>query len=126
MDKIFVDTNILIDFSKGKSDLLKLLFREQKSGGVALYINPVVIAEYFTDERLASKEELEKAKNFINFFSLVYLSKKEGILTGELMRKKEVEFIGDALIASTCLINDFKLVTRNKKHFSKVPGLKFN
>ena len=125
MDRIFVDTNILIDYAKGKSDLLGKLLFDQAEGKVGLYINSVVISEYLTDENTKELSVLKQVINYIGFFNILPISRDEGIAAGRLMRDKKVLLIGDALIAATCLVFGLKLATRNTKHFKKVPKLKF-
>lgn len=123
MDNIFVDTNILIDFSKGFSDELGSLIKKQNEGKVVIYINPVVVAEYFTDKNLTELENQKKAQQFIQIFSIKNVTKDIGIRAGQLMRDKDNLFLGDALIAATCLEENYLLYTRNKKHFRSVRGL---
>jgi len=125
MDRLLVDTNVLIDYSKGKRDFLKKLLVKQKDGKVVLYVNPIVIAEYFTDKNLKHEEKFRESLNFINLFGVLQITKKIGILAGELMREGLVYSIGDALIAANCLLSNLALATRNKKHFEKVSDLKF-
>lgn len=125
MDEIFVDTNVLIDYSKGRTGFLEKLLLDQAKGRVKLYINAVVISEYFTDENMKKARVLRQATDFIGLFSILSVTREEGILSGKFMRDKEVSLMGDALIAAACLVSNLKLATRNKKHFKKVPKLKF-
>ena len=124
MENILVDTDILIDYTKGKSIFLKQLLEKQKSGKTRLYINPVVLSEFFTDKSLNNKLNYRDALEFISNFSIINLNKKTGILSGEMQRNYSIIFIGDALIAASCIENNLVLATRNKKHFLKVKGLK--
>lgn len=125
MLKLFIDTNILIDYSKGFSDDLSALIRLKKNNKALLYINPIVIGEYWSDRKLQSSSVLKrKALNFINFFENINITREIGFLAGELIATKQVEFLGDAYIASTCLVNSLQLFTRNQKDFRKVKTLK--
>ncbi|OGF98793.1 hypothetical protein A2153_02475 [Candidatus Gottesmanbacteria bacterium RBG_16_38_7b] len=124
MENILVDTDILIDYTKGKSVGLKQLLQKQIAGKVKLFINPVIISEFFTDKSLNDKSKFRWALEFISNFSVTEINKKIGILSGEFRRIKAVDYIADALIAATCLENNFILATRNKKHFSKIKNLK--
>ena len=54
MAKIFLDTNVLIDYSKDRETVLDELLSEKK---VELYINPVVVAEYLADKNLVNKQK---------------------------------------------------------------------
>ena len=124
MENILVDTNILIDYSKSKSIFLKELLHKQTAGKVRLFINPVILSEFFTDSSLKNKIKYEYALEFITNFSVIDLNKKIGILSGEYRRNKAVDYIADALIAATCIKNKFILATRNKKHFTKIKGIR--
>lgn len=124
MENILVDTDILIDYTKGKSIFLKELLETQITGKVKLFINPVIISEFFTDKSLQNKAKFRDALEFISNFSVVEINKKIGILSGEFRRKNAIDYIADALIAATAMENGFILATRNKKHFSKIKNLK--
>lgn len=125
MDKIFIDTDIVIDYTHDKNKLLKNLLTDQKLNKVELFINPVVLAEFFTDQNLNEKKNMEQAYEFISIFNILDINVKIGILAGKYLRENKINSLGDALIAASCLIHDFQLVTRNRKHFSKVPQLQF-
>ena len=123
---IFVDTNILIDYSLDRDSLLTELFARQKRKEIILKINPIVAAEFLADQNLgSSKGKEERASQFLQFFESIDISLKEGILAARLLREKRIPFLADALIAATCLNNDFVFATRNRKHFAKVPQLQF-
>lgn len=126
MIKILVDTDVLINYSKGYSKDLDELFLKQENGEVNLVVNSVVVAEFFTNDKLKIKTNVEKALEFIGLFEVVEIGKKDGILAGRLMGEKKVNYLGDALIAANCINGRFKLATKNKKHFRAVKGLKFN
>ncbi len=126
MKHIFIDTNILIDFSKGYADNLKDLFQLQSQNKATLYINPLVIMEFTADQKLSNKELENKAEKFLLFFNILPISAKTGFIAGQLHRTRQVDFVGDALIAATCIEHNLKLTTRNEKHFKNVEGLKLN
>ena len=122
MKKVLVDTNILIDFSKNKGNLLEEYIKNGDNW--ELWINPVIVAEFLNDKWLISRTKQKKAEGFISLFKCLGINKEEGIKTGELIRSGQVDYLGDALIAATCLIGKMSLLTSNKKHFKKVKGLK--
>lgn len=125
MDKILVDTDVLIDYSKGSSGLLQKLIELQENRKLELFINPVIAAEFFTDQNLAVKSKFDQAEKFLGLFGMININREIGILAGSLSRKKAVSFLGDSLIAATCLQKKLKLATRNKKHFNSVKNLNF-
>lgn len=124
MKKILLDTNILIDYSKGYSTRLEKLLKLQEVNRVKLYINSVVIAEYFADRYLKDKEKLRETKEFFQLFTNVDITKKTGLVAGELLRENQVNASGDALIAASCLQFDLQLYTNNKKDFREVKKIK--
>lgn len=125
MKKVFIDTNIIIDYSKGFDKSLKNLFLLQKQNRVRIFVNSIVIAEFFNDKSLKNIKKLDRANRLFQCFTVLELTGKSGFLTGKLLRTNQVSFIADSLIAATCLDNELELVTNNKKDFKKVKGLKF-
>ncbi len=125
MKKIFIDTNILIDFSKGFGLKLKPLLEKQTKNLVHLYINPIIIVEYMNDYNLTNKETIKKAEQFLQNFSLINTNGDIALVTANILRTKQILYIGDALIAATCLENKLELMTNNQKDFKKVKSLKF-
>lgn len=123
MTPIFVDTNILIDYSKGHSRFLETLFARQEAGDVELFINPIVISEFMADRTLHDEKKRKLAQEFLLSFSLKDIVKSTGLMAGEFLCEGYVEFMGDAIIAATCIVHRLQLATRNTKHFKKVRSL---
>jgi len=125
MIKVLVDTDVLIDYSKGHNQILGVLLEKQDNNELELWINPVVLAEFFNDIHLKKKDVLEKAMEFVSLFRIAEIGKKTGLLAGEILRERKANFLGDALIAGTCISEKLLLATGNKKHFSEISGLEF-
>jgi tRNA(fMet)-specific endonuclease VapC len=47
-----------------------------------------------------------------------------GVLRGDLQRRGQIIGDPDILIAATALHHDLTLLTRNRNHFMRLPGLK--
>lgn len=124
MINIFVDTDIIIDFTHGNHSSLKRLLDLQRENKAELFVNPVVLAEFFTDQQLAEKKKLEKAYEFFHFFTVTEIQAKIGFLAGQLLREGITDYLGDAFIAATCITYAFQLATRNVKHFHDIPNLR--
>jgi predicted nucleic acid-binding protein len=120
MKNILVDTNILIDFSKGKGELLESYLKGNKG---ELWVNPIIVAEFLNDKWLTNKKKQKQAEKFIRLFKCKSIDIQEGIKTGELIRLGQIDYLADGIIAASCLENKMALLTRNKKHFLKVKGL---
>lgn len=122
MPKILIDSDVLIDYSKGWGvDLEKVLANPEHE----VYVTPVNIAEFLNDKNLKSEDKYAQALEFLRSFLVEDIDRSVGQRTGELLRSKQIDYLGDALIAATCLRYDLVLLTRNKKHFTRVKGLKF-
>jgi len=124
MTKVFIDTNIIIDYTKGHSQDLKFFLEQQREEKIHLYVNPVVISEFFTDKNLENKKKHDKAIEFFKLFEILNINKETGLIAGKLVRDKRVNFLADALIAATCLHFNLYLATKDKKDFSKIENLK--
>lgn len=118
--RLLIDTNILIDYSKGYSRLLEKYSSNQEW---QLALNPVIVAEFVNDRFLKSLIKQKQAQEFLNLFGHIDLTKAIGLKTGELIRIGQVDYLGDALVAATCLVEKIPLLTRNQKHFKKVKKL---
>ena len=123
MENILVDTDIVIDYAYQKNKLLQNLLDLKKDRKVELFVNPVIITEYFADNKLTRSKIFKEAQLIFSAFVVIDLTSTIGYIAGELMRLKRVISIGDALNAATCLENNCKLATRNLKHFRNIPGL---
>ena len=118
MAKILVDTDILIDFTKGHDDKLGRLL-----GKTELVLSPINVAEFLNNRELDSEAKKINAHDFLKLFNIVNMDREIGEKAGELLRLKKVEYLGDAIVAATCVVEKIELLTRNKRHFEKVPGL---
>jgi len=63
-----------------------------------------------------------KVKRLIRLLERVEVSSEIACKAGELKRDYKCRLM-DALIAATAIKLNLKLVTRNVKHFEKIPGL---
>ena len=115
MIRVLVDTDVLIDYSKGHDQQLESLLEKQDNNELGLWINPVIIAEFFTDIHLKNKDLFDNAVEFISLFRVTEIGKKIGLLAGEILREERANFLGDALIAATCVSEKLLLATGNKK-----------
>ena len=120
-----VDTDVLIDYSKGFGEGLGKILERRDRGEVGVAICGVSLAEFLTDKQLKEKSNLKRAMEFLNQFRCLAPTKKICELAGELGREGKVFSLPDAMIAATCMVNRCQLATRNVKHFKKVGGLSF-
>ncbi len=74
--KIFIDTDILIDHSKGKNYSLVNLLEKQANNEIELFINAVVIAEFTNDHNLLNQNKYRLAEKFLKFLPRLKLTEK--------------------------------------------------
>jgi len=127
VQKIVVDTNILIDYANGHAKWLDD-FLKSKISSAALFLPTIVIAEYFTSTTLENKEDAEIADKTFSFFIKQDLNEDIAKILGAIMRRKtyiQGASLADLIIAATAICLDAELATRNKSDFEKIPNLRF-
>jgi len=112
-----VDSDVLIDFFKKRQEAVSLI--EQLSEVGTCIISVISVAE------LRSGWNKEEASMYLpclyNIFEVVELSKNVAELAGEYRQKYSKKGTAlptiDSLIAATAIVNEYSLVSRNKKHY---------
>lgn len=126
MQKIVIDTNILIDYANGHAKWLDEFFKARNSSD-KLVLPTIVIAEYFASTSLENKKNAETADRTFSLFSKQDLNESVAKILGTMMRHKTYPLsasIADLIIASTAIYLDAELATNNKKDFAKIPNLR--
>jgi len=121
---ILVDTNVIIDYDKGKDPLLKKYFQIKKN----LVVSTITIFEYYSAKQLENKDFSEKADLLFSFFKIQEVNLEIAKIAAFLNRRynlyKKIG-VGDILIAATSIYLNAPILTKNKKHFQLIPNLKF-
>jgi tRNA(fMet)-specific endonuclease VapC len=122
-ENLCIDTNILIDFLKGRgpgADVLERALRNYQCGITA-------ITEY---ELLYGMERTRRSigeETLANALPTLPLDKKAASIAAhlhaDLIRHNQDIGVKDTLIAAICLGHAVPLLTRNVKHFVRVAGL---
>ena len=126
--KYFLDTNIIIYFLKGKSNLLVEKFRSVQPQDI--YIPSVVYAELLVGAEKSQERQnnLKKTEAFVGRFTIISFGKEEAMHYAHLraMLEKKGKLIGpnDLMIAAIVLSVNGILVTNNEKEFNRVQSLK--
>jgi len=122
--KLIFDTNVLIDGlrlrPKGKALIASLEKSEHE-----LYISSVVGFEIFAGRSSQDIDQRKKIQTFLGFFDVVDVSWKIAKRAGEIYRSglRQLEF-PDYIIAATAMEIGAEVVTLNRKHFEKIPGVR--
>ena len=121
MNGYLIDTDVLIDVSKGnKSAFLFLSGLENASVSIINSMELIVGARNNSE-----KNEIEK---FLSQYNFIYISERVCSLAYNLLKKFSLTHgltIPDSLIAATAISNNLNLVTKNEKHFKNIENLKF-
>jgi predicted nucleic acid-binding protein len=121
MEKIVLDTNILIEILKNNASIVSLF--HQTSSTFA--ISSISSMELYYGAR--DKKELQELKKFVTFFDTIELDATISTTATSLVEtyaKSHNLTIPDALIAATALRYDYPLWTLNMKDFHYIDGLK--
>ena len=119
---ILIDTNILIDYFRGKESADVFI---QKHGKSNLGVCTVVAMELYQGCR--DKIELTKMKKELIGFTSVEINENIGNIALQLSQKYALSHkvgIVDTFVAATALIFDLELKTQNLKDFHFIPNIK--
>lgn len=122
MTVFLLDTNILIDYFRGKADAKTFVERYGKGN---MFINTAVAMELY--QGVLNKAEFAKIKTEIADFSMIDINEpisQTALLLHERYALSHKISISDYLIAATALVYDLELRTYNLKDFHFIPGLR--
>jgi len=129
-----LDTSYLIDIIRGEPGAVELAKKlEEEKAYLAISI--VTVHEYLLGVFLSHwrnkrklKKMLEKAETELSMFDIIPydigIAKKSAEIMAKLLKSGEPLSLSDVIIAATAITYDLKLITRNIKHFSRIPELK--
>ena len=128
---VCLDTYFLIDVIKGKLDER---FSSILDGDESIKIASPSIIELIKGLHLErnlrniKKGEIEKIDKVLNSITVLDLNRESarraGKIEANLENRGEIIDIEDIMIGAIAIENDEKILTRNKKHFNKIEGLK--
>lgn len=124
MEKVVVDSNIIIDYLRSSKGWLPGLLSLQAKGEIEIYISSITVFELFAGS--SSKKDEAKILELASGFKIISFDEKLAKFAGELTRNWKLSLpLADFIIASTALFIQAQVATRNKNHFKVVPKLKF-
>lgn len=120
MEKIVLDTNILIEILKGNPGIVTKV----QSFENELCISAITVMELFYGA--INKAEVKKLENFILLFTVIHtnenISRKAINLVKQYAKSHTLD-IPDSIIASTALTLECELFTYNTKDFKYIDNL---
>jgi tRNA(fMet)-specific endonuclease VapC len=123
---VCVDTDFIIDLGRKNQKALEKLEKFEKNSE-NIFTTAVTVAELYHGANRARDKvrALADVKGDLARFSVLNLDYDAAMLWGELAERLKSNSIGelDLFIASIALANKQTLITRNVKHFERVPKL---
>ena len=120
MAEILLDSDILIDHLRGYEPARQYL-RRFEAGEMQRYLSIITVAELAAGQ-MRQEDEEAKVQHLLALFTHIDLDFAIAWRGGEIRRQYHTR-LADALIAATALRHGLSLVTRNLRHFRRVPGL---
>jgi len=127
--KIFIDTSIVVDIERGNEETDNLLQHLVSTNNTVL-VSTVVASEIFTGTYLRQdyKKATKKAKELFSCFHIIPLDMEIAEITGKISAYLiangiPVEYQDVAISATFVRERGDWLLTKNKKHFTVIPGL---
>ena len=123
MEKVIVDSDILIFVSRDDPSAISFVDRLENTRGVA--ISAVSAFELIIGSR--DKNELSQIKKFLNRFEHLHIDEETSATALTLLEQFTLShglLMPDALIAATALVNKLDLGTINRKDFRFIEGLR--
>lgn len=118
--KCLFDSNIIIDQIRGYRKISDLLHNNIT---MEIYVSVVTEMEIYAGKSMDKTKAKNIADKLLNNFSKISIDSQIAKYAGKIKRKFSISF-PDALIAATAILNNCTLITRNIKHFQKIPKLK--
>ncbi len=123
----YIDSDILIDFLNNKKEAIEIISRI-KGLRDAMATTSVNSFEIFCGISKLEKEKVVQVKEFLNNFRIddfdFSASQKAAEIYRDLKSKGSMIDLGDIMIASIAIENEESLLTKNTRHFERIPGLK--
>ena len=121
VNNLLVDTDILVDFFRGKDKAVSFI----KKNADRILLASVVVAELYAGVK--GKEEKQTLDQFISLFPVLALEKEIAITGGrykQMFGQSHGIGLVDAILAATAEHHQAKLITLNTKHYPMLKGLK--
>ncbi len=119
-----VDTDVLIDGLNGKNPSSARISREIESGTLAT--TTVTLFELLSGAK--TRRARDAIKMLLSAITILPLDEESGATAAAIRRDLEARGttigMADYLIAGICRARSLPLLTRNRSHFERVPGLR--
>lgn len=115
------DTNILIYYFADAIPAPELN-RIEEILKTSFHVSIITKIEFFGFEKF-SEDSFTREEEFFGYATVIPLTDEIADIAIDLRKKCRVK-LPDAIIAATCILNNFTLITRNEKDFAGISELK--
>ena len=126
-DSVILDTDILIDVLRGSPEAINLVQSLESNHNLSTTsVNSfeLIHGAWKTDNPPKNLQAVERLISRLTILSFTFeCSEIAGKITASLEREGRTIGFRDVFIASITLSNGLGLVTRNRGHFERIPGL---
>jgi tRNA(fMet)-specific endonuclease VapC len=125
--KLVLDTNVIIRFLRGKEPERNILPRFENISSIATTIINVYELYYGAFKSKDPSKNLAATKGFVSTIDVLEFDDRSAERSGETMAKLESRgnMIDPRDLFSGCIAleNGYAVLTRNRKHFERIPDL---
>lgn len=123
MEKILIDTDVIIDFLRGYGKRAKDIFLKIENRQIKPLVSLISIIELYSGEDTETKSKLRVLQQLLSYFDVFVPDLFCAKLAGSLRRKYKLS-LADAVIAASCQMQQAELLTFNTKHFKAISEIK--
>jgi predicted nucleic acid-binding protein len=117
LKSILIDSDILIEVSRARDDLILSRWKNLSQSAVPLFCSPVTVAELWHGARPLEHAALDELFKAIDCVPIDLITgQRAGDYLRQYSKSHHVE-LGDALIAAAASIHKLDLWTRNRRHY---------
>ena len=114
---ILLDTNVFIDHLRGYPPAVRYL--ESLSHDDNIFFSAITEAELLAGKLNDDSSNRKSLLNLLNTFKKIIVTNPIALAAGDISRKHGLD-IPDAIIASTAIMHNLELITRNVKDFKEL------
>ncbi|MEZ8221675.1 hypothetical protein GG496_001845 [Candidatus Fervidibacteria bacterium JGI MDM2 JNZ-1-D12] len=117
-----LDSDVLIDHLRGYRAYAGYIARYER-GELKGYVSAITVAELLAAKRTREFAERKRVERLLSLFTIVPVEISIATLAGELRRDYGLD-LPNAIVAATALNLGLTLVTRNIRHYQRIPNLR--
>lgn len=122
MNYIF-DTSFIIDALRLKKKAREVLSLFENTND-HLFTSSIIGFELFSGESSKKPDQARRIRKFLDYFTVIDVNWEISRRAGEIYRDKVQGLeVPDYIVAATAIEIGAQVVTLNKKHFQKIPGV---